>query len=135
MIVVDTNILVYFWLPGEWTPAARRLLALDPDWAVPVLWRSEFRNVLAITVREGRFSLTDAIAFAEAAQQQLKGRELAVESDEVLRLADDSGCSAYDCEFVALARRLAVPLVTNDRQVLKAFPELATALEKYAPED
>lgn len=133
MIVVDTNILVYFWLPGEWTPAARHLLTLDPDWAVPVLWRSEFRSVLAIAVREGRFSLSDAIAFAEAAQQQLKGRELTVESHEALRLAVDSGCSAYDCEFVALARRLAVPLVTNDREVVKAFPAIAISLEEYAP--
>lgn len=45
-----------------------------------------------------------------------------------------SGCSAYDCEFVSLARRLHVPLVTNDRQVLKAFPALAISLEKYAQE-
>lgn len=133
MIVVDTNVLVYFWLPGEFTPAARRLLAKDPDWAAPVLWRSEFRNVLAVTVREKRYSVADAVAFAAAAQQQLKGRELGVESDEVLRLAHESGCSAYDCEFVALAQRLRVPLITNDRQVLKAFPELAIALETYAP--
>jgi predicted nucleic acid-binding protein len=43
----------------------------------------------------------------------------------VLELASRSGCSAYDCEFVALAQDLEVPLVTNDRQILKAFPTIA----------
>ena len=133
MIVVDTNILVYFWLKGEWTPAAHRLLAVEPDWVVPVLWRSEFRNVLALAVKAQRYSLSDAIAFGEAAQQQLTGRELEVESREVLRLTHQSRCSAYDCEFVALAQRLSVPLVTNDQQVLKAFPSVAIGLDAYAP--
>lgn len=35
------------------------------------------------------------------------------------------GCTAYDCEFVALSQRLGVPLVTLDRALLKAFPRLA----------
>lgn len=43
----------------------------------------------------------------------------------VLTLALDSGCSAYDCEFVWLARELGVPLVTADREVRNAFPRLA----------
>ncbi len=34
-----------------------------------------------------------------------------------LALALGSGCSAYDCEFVWLARDLRVPVVTADRQV------------------
>lgn len=32
-------------------------------------------------------------------------------------------CSAYDCEFVWLARDLRLPLVTADRKVLDAFPD------------
>lgn len=133
MIVVDTNIVAYLWLPAEQTPAAERLLDVDPDWKVPFLWRSEFRSVLALAVKQKRCSLGEAIDLAERAQDHLSGRELSIESEDVLRLAAASGCSAYDCEFVALARRLRVPLVTNDRQVLKAFPELAISLEEYAP--
>lgn len=133
MIVVDTNVVAYLWLPAEQTPAAERLLDVDPDWKVPFLWRSELRSVLALAVKRKRCSLSEAIDIAQRAHDHLKGRELAVESDEVLRLADVSGCSAYDCEFVSLARRLRVPLVTNDHQVLKAFPAIAVALEKYAP--
>ena len=43
-----------------------------------------------------------------------------------------SGCTAYDCEFVALADVHQVPLVTVDRRILKAFPKLAISLERFA---
>lgn len=131
MIVVDTNVVAYLWLPGAWTSAAERLLATDPDWKVPLLWRSEFRSALTVAVKHKSCSLAQAIDLADRAQDQLRNRELAVESAEVLRLAVESGCSAYDCEFVALAQHLRVPLVTNDRQVLKAFPSIAISIEKY----
>ena len=132
MIVVDTNVTAYLWLPGDLTAAAEQLLSEEPDWAVPLLWRSEFRSVLAGTVKRKLCPLDRAVAIALAAEQQLSGREFAVETEEVLRLAHESGCSAYDCEFVALARALGVSLVSNDREVLKTFPEIAVPLESYA---
>ncbi len=57
---------------------------------------------------------------------------IVVDTAEVLSLAAESGCSAYDCEFVALARNLGVSLVTSDREVLKAFPAIAVPLERYS---
>jgi len=51
MIVVDSNILACLYLPGEFTEPAEVLFESDPDWAAPVLWRSEFRNILATYVR------------------------------------------------------------------------------------
>jgi predicted nucleic acid-binding protein len=132
VIVVDTNVTAYLWLPGELTQAAERLLSEEADWAVPLLWRSEFRSVLAGAVKRKVCRLEQAVAIARAAEEQLTGREFAVETGEILRLAHESGCSAYDCEFVALARTLGVSLVSNDREVLKAFPAIAVPLEHYA---
>ena len=131
MIVVDTNVTAYLWLPGELTAAAERLLADDPDWAVPLLWRSEFRSVLAGAVRRKLCRIERATAIAAAAEDHFTGREFAVESAEVIRLAHESGCSTYDCEFVALARTLGAVLVSHDREVLKAFPGVAIPLENY----
>lgn len=125
MIVVDTNAVAALLLDSEATPAAEALLEQDPEWAAPILWRSEFRNVLIGYIRAGRLSRADAIATAQQAERLMEGREFPASSSSVLALADDSSCSAYDCEFVSLALELAVPLYTRDKEVLRAFPRVA----------
>jgi len=129
MIVVDTNILAYLYLPGEFTEAAEALLESDPDWVAPILWRSEFRNILAGYVRRGSLSFDQALAIQEEAESLLAGAEYEVDSRSVMTLVKDSDCSAYDCEFVALARQLDTSLVTMDSKLLRAFPQIARALD------
>ena len=51
VIVVDTNVVAYLWLPGNMTAAAEQVLRQDAEWAVPLLWRSEFRSILTGAVR------------------------------------------------------------------------------------
>ena len=128
MIVVDTNVLAYLWLPGDRTMAAERLLKRDPDWNAPLLWRSEFRNVLAGCLRRGDVTLETALQIADGAEGQMRGREYSVPSAQVLTRVEESDCSAYDCEFVVLADELGVSLVTSDEKLLKSFPAVARAL-------
>lgn len=128
MIVVDTNVLAYLYLPGEYTAAAEALLERDPEWAAPILWRSEFRNILAGYLRRKMLTFEQAHSLQREAEDLLEGSEFEVDSYAVLDLVRDSDCSAYDCEFVALAMKLDSKLVTMDGKLLHAFPKRAVAL-------
>lgn len=128
MIVVDTNVVAYLHLSGEFTSRAEALLQMDPEWVAPLLWRSEFRNLLAGYLRRRTLSFDEAREIQSEAESLMAGGEFDVDSQYVLELVRDSDCSAYDCEFAALAMRLDVKLVTTDSKLLTAFPKLAIPL-------
>ncbi|PKO63511.1 MAG: VapC toxin family PIN domain ribonuclease [Betaproteobacteria bacterium HGW-Betaproteobacteria-17] len=128
MIVVDTNVLAYLYLPGEYTEAAEHLLQRKPDWHAPILWRSEFRNILAGYMRRGGLTFEQALAIQTEAEALLTGAEYEPDSRRVLELVKASDCSAYDCEFIALAESLGVTVVTMDAKLIKAFPKIAKRL-------
>ena len=128
MIVADTNVLAYLLLPYEFSPQADALFKRDPEWVAPILWRSEFRNLLAGYMRRKTLTFDQVLKIQGEAEALLAGNEHEVDSRRVLELARDSDCSAYDCEFVALAARLGTKVVTMDAKVLNAFPQHAQAL-------
>lgn len=104
------------------------LLEEDADWSAPILWRSEFRNILAGCMRRKAISFEQANSLQREAENLLEGAEFEAESSAVLELVRDSDCSAYDCEFIALAMKLDTKLVTMDKKLLRAFPKRAVAL-------
>jgi predicted nucleic acid-binding protein len=132
VIVADNNVLVYFWLPSGLAGLAEAAKAQDAVWAAPILWRSEFRNVLAGYLRQKTLSEAEANTAYLNVQRDIGANEFSVPTERVIKLVLASDCSAYDCEYVALAQDLGVPLVTTDKQILKAFPRTAVALEKFA---
>ncbi len=125
MIVTDANLIAYLAMPGERTTEAEALLVADPVWVAPLLWRSELRSVVHKYIVRGDLTIAQAVAALERAEAVIAGRESDVDSNEVLELASRSKCSTYDCEYVALAIALDVPLVTTGRAVLRAFPGTA----------
>ncbi len=128
MIVVDTNVMVYL-LTGIGPGAeAGRLLAKDSEWAAPPILLSEIRNVMVGLVRRGAIQIGDAQEIWEDAQAVLGDRIASVPSRPVLEAAIAGNLSAYDSEFVVLARRLGVPLVSADRAILKGAPDVAVPL-------
>ena len=131
MIVVDTNVISYFYLNSDYSPLAEQVFKKDPEWCVPLLWRSEFRSVLSLYVRRKIISLSEAVEIYEAAEELLIHNEYEVSSIQVLNLSHISGCSAYDCEFVNLAKDLHVTLVTEDKKVLHNFPETAATMAQF----
>ncbi len=130
MIVSDTQMLAYLTLPSPNSELADAVHRRDPEWSAPYLWRSEFRSVLLGEMRVRRLALGAANEAFAIAAATLIGGEYHVETADVLVLAQGNRITAYDLEFVVLARMLHVPLVTFDKKVLAAFPG-----ETVHPED
>ena len=131
MIVTDCNIISYYFIPGKYTDSVQKVFFKDFQWIAPSLWRSEFRNVLSLYLRKNMIDLDFALTIFEKAEDLLINNEYIIKSSSVLRLAKESGCSAYDCEYVSLAQDLNVPLVTLDKNILKNFPDIAINLHDF----
>ncbi len=125
MIVADTNIISYLLLPTPYSDTVDKLYKLDPDWVAPSLWKSEFRNVLALYLRKEIITFEKALQLQETAESVMANNEFDVPSAQVLALVAKSNCSSYDCEFIALAQHLNMPLVTQDKKVLREFSSIA----------
>ena len=130
-IVADNTLISYFTIEGAFTEEAAHVRQKDPDWAAPLLWRAEFSNVLWLHVRQGEFGLDLAIQHIDLAEELIGDRSYSIAPTEVLRLAVESGCSAYDAHYASLAQQLDVPLVTHDGDVLEGFPETAVHPEDF----
>ena len=131
MIVVDSNVIAYCWLPGPLTAIAQQVRLMDPEWHAPILWRSELRSILTGFLRDGTLGAEQVVAVMMQVERALEGREHLVPSDRVFDLAAATRLSAYDCEFIALAGVLSVPLVTEDKAVLRAFPDKALSMSAF----
>lgn len=132
MIVVDTNVITYLVIEGQQTRIAERIMEADHEWIAPYLWRSEFRNALVKYLRRDLISLDEAHEYMRIAVKVMGGSEYAVPSAAVLALANRSRLSAYDCEFVVLARLRRLPLITADQKIVTEFPQIAVSMERFA---
>ena len=128
MIVVDTNVLIYLYLPTKYTPHAEKLLEKDPTWVAPHLWRSEFRNVLALYLKKELITYDKALEIQNEVEILMSGNEYDIKSLSVLSLVNQSNCSAYDCEYVSLAMNLGIELFTMDKKIISEFPLIAKPL-------
>ncbi len=125
MIVADTNLIASFWVPNEEEEFAYRSLKKDPDWIAPLLWASEFRNVLSLYYRRKILDLDSIFLAINEAEEFMNSKEFSIQSNNVLKLMTESSCSSYDCEFVALASEFEIQLVTFDKKILSEFSTIA----------
>jgi len=131
MIVVDANVLAYFWLKSPHFDAVSKLYEADSDWTAPELCKSEFRNISAAYLRKGLYTLDELKWLINQKESRMMGSYLEVDSSEILTLVSQTSCSAYDCEYVALAKKTMRPLITFDKKVLSEFPDLALTVDQY----
>jgi len=127
-MVIDTNVVAYCFFPGRFSDDATKLLGLVSDAAVPSLWQSEFRNVLTLYLRKELLPIREAVEIYSLAEARLSIIHTDALTAPILKLVNQSNCSSYDCEFVVLAQQLNTPLVTEDKKLLREFPDTAITI-------
>jgi len=126
MIVVDTNVVTYHLLRADpFAGEVSRLAETDPDWVAPTLLQSELRNVLALQHRERGLPIREAKRLLRQAEALFDNALFEVDAERVLDLVAQSDLSAYDCEYLVLARRLDTSLITYDTAIRNSFPTIA----------
>jgi predicted nucleic acid-binding protein len=131
MIVADANLVAYYYLPGPLQPLAQKIMQKDSVWLVPPIFISEFRNIILGFVRKDKLHKKDAIELAVRVELVFNQKTKGISSVQVMDVACDSGCSAYDAEYISLAQMMNIKLVTNDKFLLTAFPKIAVSLEDF----
>lgn len=131
MIVVDTNIIAYAYIQGDYTKLAHRVRESDPQWRLPTLWRHEFLNLLSVYVQHGGCQLERALELWTSAVNNLSPCEQTVDMAAVLKLACEYKLAAYDAQFIVLAQSLLIPCVTEDKSLLQKFPGLAMTMQDF----
>jgi predicted nucleic acid-binding protein len=125
--VVDTNVVAYLLLGSEaFVDEARTCLDTISNPIAPAHWEAELTNVVWMAVRSGILRPEDGPVRLSLAKR------LGVESVATTTLCQGallrsvaSGVAVYDTLFVELAARGRCPLLTFDKAVIKAFPDIA----------
>jgi len=132
--VVDASVAVKWRLNDEELLDEARLLldryvARDIKLVAPSLIRYEVANTFEQARRAGRLTDSDV---AESLRYFLDlGVHAQQDSDELIAMASDLarrlGLSAYDAIYVALAKDLGMPLVSNDQGLLRHLADYSVA--------
>lgn len=126
--VVDCNVVVHLLLDGECSREARMLLQRDADWRSESFVMVELTNVLATWMRARDLALAGAASVLGQAQSVLDTGMHTIGHADALALAAQYRVTAYDARYLAVARELGVPLVTEDAKLRKAAPLLTRSL-------
>lgn len=125
--VVDTNVIAYLLLGTDaFVKEARATFEIVSNPLAPAHWEAELTNVVWMAVRAG------ILPPEEGPVRLSLARRLGVETVATATLCQGallrsvtSGIAVYDTLFVELAARVGCPLLTFDKAVLKAFPDIA----------
>jgi len=131
LIVADANLLAYLLIEGEKTPRVQQVWERDPQWRLPPLWRHELLNILASYGKYGGATREEMLAVYRRADSLYTPHEHPVQLADALEIAIELQLSAYDAQYVSLARELDVQLVTEDGKLRKAVPGRTQSVEEF----
>lgn len=131
MIVVDSNIIAARNLTSGLSPKAEQVEQKDPVWIVPILWRYEFQNILAASIKAKRLAPEYALDVWQRVAGILVENEVEPSPAKVIDLVAQYGITAYDGQFMALAMEMGVPCVTEDGELQRKFPGIAVSVDDF----
>jgi predicted nucleic acid-binding protein len=125
--VVDTNVVAYLLLGTEaFVAEARACFETITNPIAPAHWEAELTNVIWMAMRTGVLPVEEGpVRLGLARRLGIESVATATLCQGALLRAVRAGVPAYDTLFVELAARTNCPLVTFDRVVLRAFPDIA----------
>ncbi len=121
MIVVDASVAAKWFLPEPGEAAAQELLSSGQKLVAPALIRVEVAAAITRKVRLKEIQSQDAASAVQLWLRALVDGVVTLVADEsdieqAVKLALELRHSLQDCLYLALAVRLAVPLVTADEK-------------------
>ena len=128
MLVVDTNIIAPFYIRGAYTERVHELHRSDSLWRTDPLALVEFSNVLATYQRARYLTTNEARMCLAEAERFLRPHYLQVTHETSLTVAIRYGVTTYDARFLAAAMHLNTRLVTEDKKLRDAAPNLTQSL-------
>ena len=131
MIVVDASLIGNLFIRSDHSPLAVQVFEKDPDWYAPFLWQSEVGSIITSYFRYRGLTLDKAYRIMDEAHAMMMEHERFISSTLVLELVVTNKCTSYDCEYVALAKEMNRTLVTFDKQVVEAFPQITVFPQEF----
>ncbi len=131
MIVADVNLIAYLLIRGNQTQKVQNVYQLDPEWKLPYLWRHEFLNILNKYVQHGGMPIEQSYILWEKAIDTFLTSECPVDYQDVLSVSVQYGISAYDAQYVSLAKQLEIKLITEDKSLSRVCPEVILTSNQY----
>lgn len=128
MLVVDTNIIAPFYIRGADTERVLELHRSDNLWRTDPLALIEFSNILATYQRSRYLTTSEARACLIAAEGLLRPHYMHLTHETALTIAIRYRVTSYDARFLAIALHLNAKLVTEDKKLRAAAPDLTQSL-------
>lgn len=131
---VDASVLLSAVFPDEAQALLRRHVAGQERLRAPHLLLYEVNHALWRTERRGQVSEAQVEQIL-AALKKLDVELLSLGWEEILPLARQVNCSAYDAAYLALAQRTDEPLVTADERPYQIALGQVSGLGGWATKD
>lgn len=124
MIVIDTCVVFHLFNDTILNKKVQQLVSENPQVILPPIWQEEYANILVKFNRKDTLPHHKILESYSNVVDQLAPHEIPTNKKEALRIALEYNISSYDAQFVELAMRHSLWLVTEDYEILKKVKNL-----------